>query len=129
MNVLEAAREVQKDKTKVFKVEGFTVKKSAFGNYPVLIEDKTGASWGLYDILLNAADFDFQPVQDPTKLKVDDPIEVSLTGNPQDWQPAYFANYEGGKVWTWFTGYTKRMSDYYGYVPVSWNYWRLPESK
>jgi hypothetical protein len=129
MNVLEAAREVQKDRTKVFKAErGYTIRIGTHGTYAVLVTHD-GLVWGLYDEIVNASDFDFQPVQDPTKLKVDDPIEVSLTGNPQDWQPAYFANYEGGKVWTWFTGYTKRMSDYYGYVPVSWNYWRLPESK
>ncbi|MFA5307789.1 MAG: hypothetical protein WC365_10130, partial [Candidatus Babeliales bacterium] len=90
------------------------------------IEDKTGASWGLYDILLNAADFDFQLIQDPTKLKVDDPIEVSETGDADDWNPRHFAKYEDGKVWAWENGCTKWTAENRSY---RWNYWRLPESK
>lgn len=124
MNVLEAAREVRKDRTKVFKAEGYTIRIGTLNTFAVLVTHDNFV-WGLYDEIVNTQDLDFQPVLDPTKLKVDDPIEVRNSMEAK-WERRHFAKYEDGLVYTWYDRATS-WTNVGGCLPSPWNYWRLPE--
>lgn len=64
-----------------------------------------------------------QPNQNPTDLKLDDPVLVRIEGG--DWKRRHFKEYSRNGVYCWIDGKTSYTSE----TTRSWKQWKRPEDQ